>query len=103
MRTESMPVESHTSKKAYCAPRLKKLTPEQAKLLLLGQANRGDNGARDLLNVLFAAPDGLQVFFGSEGERQGGTVTEDTPRAHWLIVHISMVRKALRQGFRRLI
>jgi len=38
---------------SYESPRLTKLTPEQAKLKLLGHLSVGDQGAKDLLDVLF--------------------------------------------------
>jgi len=41
----------------YQAPKMTKLTPEQAKLRLLGQLSVGHEGARELLDVLFAEPD----------------------------------------------
>ena len=37
----------------YEAPRLTKLTPEQAKLKLLGHLSMGSEGAKDLLELLF--------------------------------------------------
>lgn len=43
---------SHESK-VYEAPRVTKLTPEQAKLKLLGHFGFGDPGARDLLKLVF--------------------------------------------------
>jgi hypothetical protein len=53
---------SKTPQKTYSSPTLKNLTPEQAKLLLLGHASQGDQGAKDLLDVLF--PDSnTQVMF----------------------------------------
>jgi len=50
-----MPLESQLCKKTYSAPRLNKLTPEQARLLLLGHATCGDQGAKDLLEVIYPA------------------------------------------------
>ena len=40
----------------YAAPRVTKLTTEQAKLKLLGHLSVGDQGARDLLDLLFYEP-----------------------------------------------
>lgn len=40
----------------YYAPQMAKLTPEQAKLKLLGYLSVGDEGAKDLLDLLFAGP-----------------------------------------------
>jgi hypothetical protein len=50
-----MPVESQTCKKPYTAPKLNKLTLEQANLLLIGQATCGNQGAKDLLEVIYPA------------------------------------------------
>lgn len=41
---------------AYEAPRLARLTPEQAKLILLGHLSVGEQGAKDLLDLLFPEP-----------------------------------------------
>jgi hypothetical protein len=40
-------------RKSYENPTLMKLTPEQAKLKLLGAANMGDQGAKELLEKMF--------------------------------------------------
>ncbi len=48
--------DSQTELKPYSSPRLNKLTPEQAKLLL-GQATQGDQGAKDLQDVIFPDPE----------------------------------------------
>jgi hypothetical protein len=48
--------DSQTELKPYSSPRLNKLTPEQAKLLL-GQASQGDQGAKDLQDVIFPDPE----------------------------------------------
>ena len=50
-----MPLESQICKKPYSAPKLNKLTPEQARLLLIGHATCGDRGAKDLLEVIYPA------------------------------------------------
>lgn len=42
---------------AYQPPRLNKLTPEQAKLKLLGNLSVGDQGAKELLDLCFPEPD----------------------------------------------
>jgi hypothetical protein len=44
------------SKKSYQKPTLKKLTSEQAKLLLIGHFSIGTEGANDLLDVIFPDP-----------------------------------------------
>ncbi|HZR66706.1 MAG TPA: hypothetical protein VFA85_16310 [Terriglobales bacterium] len=41
----------------YEKPWMKKLTPEQAKLLLIGRASAGDENANDLLYLMFHDPD----------------------------------------------
>lgn len=38
--------------KGYDKPSVRKLTPEQAKLLLIGHASAGDHGAKDLLELM---------------------------------------------------
>ena len=40
-------------KKRYQKPKYQELTPEQIKLILIGQFNLGDEGAGDLLDQLF--------------------------------------------------
>jgi len=41
---------------SYAPPLLTKLTPEQAKLKLLGHLSLGDEGAKDLLDLLYPEP-----------------------------------------------
>lgn len=45
-----------TPKKLYEKPGYKKLTPEQAKLILIGQHSLGDEKAGDLLEQIFSDP-----------------------------------------------
>jgi hypothetical protein len=54
-RSNSPKVISITSKtkKRYQKPGYQELTPEQIKLILIGQFNLGDEGAGDLLDQLF--------------------------------------------------
>jgi len=40
------------SQKTYEGPALKKLTPEQAQEFLLHHANKGDQGAKDILALV---------------------------------------------------
>lgn len=57
----------------YASPTLKTLTPEQAKLWLLGHASQGHEGAKELLEVLF--PDSNEYERASpriKREREGG-------------------------------
>ena len=95
--------DSKTALKTYSSPTLKSLTPEQAKLLLLGQASQGDQGAKDLLDVLFPDPNTQVMFSPSEGKRPGGVMTRNTSRASRLILRASMFREAVRQSFLRLV
>jgi hypothetical protein len=43
-------------RRPYSPPRLQRRTLEQAKLFLLGHAWAGDQGAKDLLEVLYPEP-----------------------------------------------
>lgn len=43
-------------RKAYQQPLLRKLNAEQAILFLVGHADIGDRGARDLMELLFPSP-----------------------------------------------
>ncbi len=52
---EVMP--SETCKKTYASPKLNKLTPEQASLILIGHASCGHQGAKDLLAALYPSPE----------------------------------------------
>jgi len=95
--------DSKTVLKTYSSPTLKSLTPEQAKLLLLGQASQGDQGAKDLLDVLFPDPHSRAMFSPSEGKRPGGAMTRNTSRASRFILRASMIRETVRQSFLRLV
>jgi hypothetical protein len=48
---------------SYEPPRLTKLAPEQAKLKLLGHLSLGDQGAKDLLDLLYPEPGGSVTGF----------------------------------------
>jgi hypothetical protein len=50
------PLQAHISREPYTEPTLRKLTREQATLFLVGYAYIGHQGARDILEVLFPAP-----------------------------------------------
>lgn len=83
--------------KTYSSPKLTKLTPEQAKLLLLGQAGQGGQGAKDLLEVLFSDPNPQgRVSPPPAGESPGGFVTKTPSMASrlWTRAH---------HGFRRFV
>ncbi len=96
--------DSQTELKTYSSPRLNKLTPEQAKLLLLGHVIQGDQGAKDLLDVIFPDPNSLQEKVSpSPGERPGGIVTRNIPRASRLIVRALMIPQSIRESFMRFV
>ena len=50
-----MPLQSETRKKTCSPPKLNKLTPEQANLILIGHASCGDQGAKTCW-MCFARP-----------------------------------------------
>jgi len=45
--------EAAKTKKPYVKPTATKITDEQAKLKLFGHATMGDQGAKDLLEIMF--------------------------------------------------
>ena len=51
-----MPSPGEKLRKPYEPPAVRRRTPEQSKLLLLGHAWNGNQGAKDLLEVLFPEP-----------------------------------------------
>jgi hypothetical protein len=51
-----MLLHAETSPNTYSSPKLKKLTAEQAKPFLVQHANRGNQGAQNLLELLFPEP-----------------------------------------------
>jgi len=61
--------DSQTEPKTYSSPKLNKVTSEQAKLLLLGHATQGDQGAKDLLDVLFPDRTNTKSFPTHQGGR----------------------------------
>jgi hypothetical protein len=44
---------SAAASKKYSPPQLRKLNPEQAKLILIGHAMAGDEGAKELMGLIF--------------------------------------------------
>jgi len=60
------PSATHKSR-LYSAPELRKLEPEQARLLLTGHAFVGDRGARELLELIFPES-GKQPLIGSTSQ-----------------------------------
>ncbi len=96
--------DSQTAPKPYSSPRLSKLTPEQAKLLLLGHVIQGDQGAKDLLDVIFPDPNSDEEKVPpSLGERPGGIVTRNTPRASRLLLRALMIPQSIRESFMRFV
>ena len=96
-----MPLQP-TRKKTYSPPKLNKLTPEQAKLLLIGQAGCGDQGAKDLLDVLYPAPESdgnhyVPAHFEEEKPAQS------TARMSRLICLAVMAFQATRENFHRFV
>jgi len=95
--------DSQTELKPYSSPRLNKLTPEQAKLLL-GQATQGDQGAKDLQDVIFPDPNSNeQQVSPCLGERPGGIVTRNTPKASRLLIRALMIPQSVRRSFMRFV
>lgn len=76
-----MPLESQTCKKVYFAPKLNKLTPQQAQLLLIGRATFGDQGAKDLLEIIYPAPQskGNETSRTHFEEREPGSISPRMP------------------------
>jgi hypothetical protein len=86
IRSAPMP-DSQTEPKTYASPRLNKLTPEQAKLLLIGQATQGDPGVEDLLEVSFPDPNEHEkVSPRNDGDKSGGFVTKNPSRPSRLFI-----------------
>jgi len=48
--------DSQSELKPYSSPKLNKLRPEHAKLIVIGAATVGDQGARDLMDLMFPDP-----------------------------------------------
>jgi hypothetical protein len=63
---------SQTEPKTYSSPKVNKLTPEQAKIYLIGQAIHGDRGAKALLDVFFPTRTNTKEFpHASRGKGRG--------------------------------
>ncbi len=97
-----MPLQSETRQKTYSPPKLNKLTPEQAKLLLLGHAGCGDQGAKDLLDVLYPAAehDGkhdVPAYF------EEGKPAQIKPRTSRLIRRAVTALESTRENFHRFV
>jgi len=97
-----MSLESQTCKKAYSVPKLNKLMPEQAHLLLIGHATCGNQGAKDLLDVIYPefqseANDNVHVDF------QAGGSASISPRMPSLIHRALAALDRARDNFHRLV
>ena len=92
-----MSLQSETPKKTYLPPKLNKLTPEQANLILIGHASCGDQGAKDLLAVLYPPSEragyGVCANFGDEGPRPSGLI-------HRVLTALQSTREDLRRFVR---
>ena len=93
--------DSQAELKTYSSPRLNKLAPEQTILLLTGKAMQGDQGAKDLLDVLFPSPhEHEKVSPRIEGEKPGGFVTENPSGASRLFFRVIT---PIRERFQRFV
>lgn len=97
-----MPLPSEARKKTYTPPRLNKLTPEQANLILLGHASCGDQGAKDLLDVLYPprerdARPGVGAHL--DQEKRGQSMSGRSRLIHRALTAL----QSTREDFRRLI
>ena len=97
-----MPLQSEPPKKTYYPPNLNKLTPEQANLILMGHASVGDQGRKDLLDVLYPAAehDGkhdVPVYF------EEGKPAQIKPRTSRLIRRAVTALESTRENFHRFV
>ncbi len=91
--------DSQTEPKTYSSPKINKVTPEQAKLLLLGQATQGDQGAKDLLDVLFPDRTNTKIL-PTHRRGKGGFVTKKPSRASRLFIR---ALTPIRESFQRFV
>ena len=96
-----MQLQSETCKKVYSPARIKRLTADQTKLILIGHLSCGTPGARDLLAVLYPLPE-------CEGRHDGPAHSEERPASivfgtSGLIRHASSILQSRREAFRRFI
>ena len=98
-----MPLESENRRKTYSPPKLKKLTPEQANLILIGQASYGDQGARDLLEVLYPMPETPEEGRGARAYFEEEEPTPIEPTAYRLIRRALTVLQSAREDFHRFV
>ena len=92
---------SNPRKKPYTPPKLNKLTPEQGNLILIGHANVGDQGAKDLLEVLYKLnePDGPEVYAQVEEEEP----TQIGSKLFRLIRRVLITLRSKREHFRHFV
>jgi|GEM_PF-6755642 hypothetical protein len=64
------PTQAHINREPYTEPTLRKLSREQAALFLVGYAYIGHQGARDILEILFPAPNAKVEAPQGRGQRQ---------------------------------
>jgi hypothetical protein len=95
-----MPLHSDNRKKAYIPAKPNKLTPDQAKLVLIGHAIYGHQGAKDLLSLFYPSPE-------PQGDRDVRANFEDEGNAPTTTMISRLVRRVLaafqstREDFRR--
>ena len=97
-----MPLQSDSRKRTYPPPKLNKLTPERAKLILVGHASRGDQGAKDILEALYPPlkPEGNHDVRPHIEEEEPAPITSRMPR---LIRRALTVLQSTRGDFRRFV
>lgn len=95
-----MPVESQTRKKPYTAPKLNKLTLEQANLLLIGHATCGNQGAKDLLQMIYPASERIDDV---PADVESGESASITPQMPSLIRRVLAAIGRTIDNFRRLV
>ena len=81
--------DSRVELKSSSSPRIRNLTSQQAKALFIAHANTGDQGIRDVMDVLFPDPNNCEkVSSRIEGERPGGLATHNRSRASRLFMSV---------------
>src|SRR5258705_565602 len=96
-----MPFQSETRKKTYSPPKLNKLTPEQANLILIGHAGCGDQGAKDLLAVLYPPPEREGHNVGANSEEEDPAQIKPEPSG---LIHRALTAfQSTREDFRRFV
>jgi|SRR5579863_9222871 len=96
-----MPLQSETRKKTYTSPRLNKLTPEQASLVLIGHASCGDQGANDLLALLCPPSERGSHSGCSNSEDENPVQAKPAPSG---VIHRALTAlQSTREDFRRFV